>query len=440
MKRQILQQLQVWRQAKNRNPLILKGVRQCGKTFTLLEFAKTQFPGCHYINFEKQPELHAAFAGDLTPQNILQQLSFLLDVDINPKTELLIFDEIQACPRALTSLKYFAEEMPDLAVASAGSLLGLELNPASFPVGKVDFMSLYPMSFREFLWALDDNRSVEYLDALDRQTQISTVIHQHLWDRLKWYFITGGLPKVVDTFVQAKNNLYVAFNNVRKKQEDLIEAYYADIAKHAGKVNAMHIERVFKSVPTQLAKNQNSTAPRFQFAHIIPGVDRYQRLVGAVDWLKKAGLVIPVPIVGHIEMPLNAFTKEPLFKLYCFDVGILGAMNKLPPKVILDFDFGTYKGYFAENFIAEQLQMQKIDGLFCWQKNRAEIEFVTPFDDKIIPIEVKAGHITRAKSLEKYRALYKPAYSILMNANALSEDAKNKILFLQLYAANWLPL
>ena len=438
MKRHILRKLQAWQQAEDRNPLILKGVRQCGKTYSLKHFGETCFEHYFIINFERQRSLHTLFAGDLTPHKILEQLSFALKASINPKTDLVIFDEIQACPNALTSLKYFAEDMPELALCAAGSLLGLELTPTSFPVGKVDFLTLRPMSFAEFLLALEDSHSLNILNHFAPDTRLSDLVHQHLWERFKWYLICGGLPEVVKLFVTLHhNNLYEAFQKVRIKQNALIDAYYADIAKHAGKVNAMHIERVFQAVPAQLAKTQNSRAPRFQFTHIIPGIDRYQRLAGAIDWLNKAGLLISIPIINHIEIPLQAYVKPSLFKLYCFDVGILGAMNQLPPETILNFDFGSYKGYFAENYVAQHLMLETHAGIYCWQQQRSEIEFVKQFKDKIIPIEVKAGAIIKAKSLEKYCNIYQPDTAIILRGTNTPTTNSQYVTY-PLYLVEWL--
>lgn len=439
MKRHILQKLQDWKHSKNRKPLILKGVRQCGKTYSLKEFGKSNFRRAFIINFEKQESAHQIFEGDLSTTQILSDLEFYFNNTIDTEQDLLILDEIQNCPRAITSLKYFCEDLPSLAVCAAGSLLGLELTPESFPVGKVDFLSLYPMSFTEFLEALGDSRSVKLLSQINinqLEKTISPTAHQHLWERFKWYCITGGLPEVVKLFIEQSSSLFTAFKLAREKQDSLIKGYYADIAKHSGKQNAMHIERVFRAVPTQLAKTQNSQAPRFQFSNIIPGVDRYQRLVGAIDWLSKAGLIIQTPIIDHVELPLKASSKESLFKLYCFDTGILGAMNQLAPKAILNFDFGTYKGYFAENFVAQHLLLaQAQQDFFCWQKDRHEIEFIKTFENKIIPIEVKAGHITRAKSLDKYNELYQPELSIVLSSRMPENDRTLNRAFLPLYAA-----
>jgi predicted AAA+ superfamily ATPase len=439
MKRLISTQLASWKTSKSRKPLILKGVRQTGKTYQLKEFGKQAFAKCHYINFEKNERAHEIFDNDLNPIAILDNLSFLLQQPINIQQDLLIFDEIQACPRALTSLKYFSEDMSELALVSAGSLLGLHLNEASFPVGKVDFLVMKPMSFVEFLLADDDQRSIDMIDQAISSLSLSSIVHTHLWDKFKIYLVTGGLPEVVKTYIENKNDLFTALALVRKKQEELIYGYYSDIAKHSGKVNAMHIDRVWRAIPSQLAQSQNGSAKRFQFKGIIPGIDRFQRLANVIDWLLAAELITKVNIVEHVEQPLSAFTEDSFFKLYLFDVGILGALANLEPAVILAYNYGTYKGYFAENFIAQEFLAKDVKHLYSWQDNRAEIEFLYAYENKIIPIEVKSGFVTKNQSLNKYTEKYNPPYRVVFSAKNLNIDLKNDYYQLPLYMAHWFP-
>jgi len=457
MERYCYQDLLSWKQQERRKPLILMGVRQSGKTYLLLQFGAAEFPRVHYINFEKEPKLAQLFASSLDPAHLINALSFYLDTPIDRDHDLLIFDEVQACPAALTSLKYFQEEMAELALCCAGSLLGVHLTPVSFPVGKVDIMPLHPMSFSEFLLALGDHKALDFLNQCGLETQIPTVIHEHLWERLKWYFIVGGLPEVVDEFQrsyggtvssrrmgrrssqQPHYDLYAAFNRVRTKQEGLILSYYADVAKHSGKINALHIDRVWRSVPSQLARAQNGSASKFQFKGIVPGIDRYQRLAGAIDWLTAAGLAVRVPIVNHAELPLMAYAAENRFKMYLFDVGILGALSNLPPKVILGYNYGTYKGYFAENFVAQELTCAG-HSLYSWQERRAEIEFLFVSDDGILPIEVKSGWVTKANSLGAFAKKYHPLYRTIMSAKNLRIDKKIGLYGYPLYLAFRFPM
>lgn len=437
MKRLIFDQLKAWTTQKNRKPLIIKGVRQSGKTFILKEFGKSQFPAYHYINFEEKLAAHDLFKKDLDPIRIVSDLHFLLGTSIDEKKDLIIFDEIQACPAALTSIKYFAEKTPEITLCCAGSLLGLHLNEGSFPVGKVDLLEMRPMCFAEFLMALKDDKSLELLNHVHTHHSISDIAHQHLWEQFKHYLIVGGLPEVVAVFCEYKENLFEAFTHVRAKQNELVAGYYSDFAKHAGKINAMHIDRTWRAVPTQLARKTDGSASRFQFKGIVPGIDRYQRLAGAIDWLKAAELIIKAHVIEHVELPLTAYAKENQFKLYMFDVGILGALADLPPKAILDYDFGTYKGYYAENFVAQELIVSGTRNLFSWEHNRAEIEFLHVHDSQIIPIEVKSGWVLNNQSLNKYAEKYHPPFRATMSARPLHVDLKNQYIQCPIYMAWW---
>jgi predicted AAA+ superfamily ATPase len=420
--------------------LILMGVRQTGKTYLLKQFGAEQFPACHYINFEHHPKANQLFAAGFDPKQILTDLSFILGQPINTNTDLVIFDEIQACPAALTSLKYFSENMAELALCSAGSLLGLHLGDTSFPVGKVDFFHLRPMCFAEFLEAVNDQASLQYLNNLHSSSTMSLVVHEHLWEQFKRYLVVGGLPEAVQTYIEHQTNLFTALQQVREKQKALIFGYYADIAKHAGKVNAMHIDRVWQSIPTQLAKAQDHTTGRFQFKGIIPGIDRYHRLANVFDWLQAAELIIRVPIISTVALPLSAYVEDSRFKCYLFDIGILGALSDLSPQTILSYDYGTYKGYFVENFIAQELTTRHSTRLYSWEENRAEVEFLLPQDNAIIPIEVKSGAITRSQSLNKYVEKYHPPTRVVFNAKPMMISNEHHYQHYPLYMAYWFSL
>lgn len=441
MRRNILQNLKFWQGEKSRQPLILRGARQIGKSYILHEFGKTCFSQYHYLNFENNKKAYSIFEEDLKPVEIIQKLEFHFQKDIDIENDLLVFDEIQDCPRALTSLKYFCEDMPELAVCAAGSLLGMHLSQVSFPVGKVQFLNMYPMSFMEFLDGIGDARSYDFLKNVKAdEAKIPSVIHQHLWEQLKKYFIVGGLPAVVNVYREQQDKLFSALQDVRKKQDSLLDTYYADIAKHSGKENSMHIERVLKNVPAQLAKEESSS--RFKFKDVVPGVDRYAGLVGCIDWLQKAGLIIRVPIANSAKLPLSAYLKESIFKLFIFDVGILGALSNLSPEAILDYDYGTYKGYFAENFVAQEFAFAqaRADRIYAWKEGRSELEFLREIGSKVYPIEVKAGSNTRARSLQIFAERYKPEYRTIMSAKNLNIDDTNKVHNYPLYLAAQFPL
>ena len=392
MQRKMMSRLLEWKKDKDRKPLLLKGVRQVGKTHLLKEFGKENFPFTHYFNFEKQPALAKIFEADLDPKRILDELSFQANSPIHIGKDLVIFDEIQEVPKALTSLKYFQEDCPELHLCSAGSLLGLHLSSASFPVGKVTFETLRPMSFEEFLMATQD-KGLSLLQKMTSKDKISELQHAHLWQQLKRYFVVGGLPEAVATYCKHKDNLFEALSLVRKKQDDLLKSYYADIAKHSGKVNAMHIDRVFRSVPMQLSQAQEDSITRFKFKGVVPGISHYDRLASAIDWLEAAGLVIKVHIVNKALLPFKGYGKENFFKMLIFDVGILGSMSDLPPQTILDADYGSYKGYFAENFVAQELIGHGREDLFSWQEQLAEVEFLLEVLGRVIPVEPKNGSL-----------------------------------------------
>ncbi|MCB1118937.1 MAG: ATP-binding protein [Chlamydiia bacterium] len=420
MDRKILQELVAWKGKKGRKPLLLKGVRQVGKTYILEHFGNAYFSKVHLFNFEKNSKLATLFEEDLSPESLINQLMYHSNQTINPEKDLVIFDEIQACPRALTSLKYFQEDMPQLALCAAGSLLGVYLTPVSFPVGKVDMLTMYPMTFEEFLFAIGEERSLEWIEKLGRTSTLPNMVHDRLWEYLKWYFIVGGLPEAVKIFRDERQDLFSSFLAVRKKQKELITAYYADMTKHAGKVNAMHLDRIFSSIPIQLAQAQDGSAKRFRFQGVVPNINRYSRLIGAIDWLLAAGLITKVPICHYAKFPLKAFTQENFFKLYIFDIGILGALSELPPKVIMEANYGTYKGYLAENYVAQAFLRPAEGSLVCWQEKSAEVEFLRVIDDVIIPVEVKSGWVTKAKSLSIFDQKYHPPYRVIFSGKPFS--------------------
>jgi predicted AAA+ superfamily ATPase len=296
----------------------------------------------------------------------------------------------------------------------------------------VTFEVLRPLSFEEFLWAMED-RSLPILASLEKNGSLPEIVHEHLWSLLKSYFIVGGLPESVATYIAYKDNPFEAFSRVRKKQEDLLNSYYADIAKHAGKVNAMHIDRVLRSIPEQLQQVLDGSIARFKFKGVVPGISHYDRLASAIDWLELAGLVLKVPIVNTGNLPFKAYAKENFFKLLLFDVGMLGSMSGLSPKTILDYDYGSYKGFFAENFVAEELISK--EPLFSWQEKAAELEFLIELEGKVIPIEVKSGADVKAKSLQTFSDKYNPPFKIIFSGRPMKKDLSRKTFYYPLYLA-----
>lgn len=437
MKRTIELQLKKWLDAQNRQPLILFGARQVGKTYSLKQFGKDHFNRAHYFNFEEDPNLATIFEQDFKVDRIISALSFHLDAPIE-KTDLIIFDEIQECSKALTALKYFAENRPGQPVCAAGSLMGVKVARGSFPVGKVQYLWLRPMTFREFLLGIDDKKGYDAFGLLETSKRSEKTVHDYLWQRLKEFYVTGGLPRAVLTYQQNGDSKVEAFQKVRTLQAGLVKDYISDFAKHSGKINAVHIQRIFENVPMQLSRYFDGSVKRYKFKEALPNKKGYAQLAGPIEWLVKSGLVHQVKICNRAEIPLESFCKENRFRLYLFDVGLLGCMLQIPPAVMMAQDYGITKGYFAENFVAQALLHGQEERLYGWQENQAEIEFLKVMADAIIPIEVKAGTRTQAKSLKAYRDRYDPPYAIKISGKALHIDDKERCRRYPLYMAECL--
>lgn len=436
MKRLVLDKLIEWRNADNRKPLVLNGARQVGKTYLLKEFGKNFYRKLHYLNFEDDESLHKVFEHSLKPQKIIDTLKIDFELDLDIESDLIFFDEIQTCPKALTSLKYFCEDLPQVHIVSAGSLLGIKLGKSGFPVGKIDSLELHPMNFSEFLLALGKKDYFEKIQQLKIDTEVSEITALKLWELLRWYFIVGGLPEVVEIFVKKHHDLPEALSSVREAQYLLIQAYNSDIAKHSGKVNSMHIEGLFTNAALQLGREENDGAEKFKLKDAIPGIEEYSRLENALNWLIKTGLIIKVPILKQVAIPLKAYIEENKFKLFIFDVGILGALADIKAYSILNYDYGTYKGFFAENFVAQELVAadSRSDRLFCWHGRSSEIEFVRDHEGHIVPLEVKSGTNTKSKSLSVFIEKYQPKLSVKISARKFQFNKVNHRLSLPLYA------
>ena len=437
MKRSLTARLEAWKQVESRKPILLQGARQVGKTYLLEQFGNDHFQAFHRFDFAEEPALCSIFDADLRPERIVRDLGLARDTDIDLEQDLLILDEIQRCPKALASLKYFAEKMPQAFVCGSGSLLGLGLSEDLFPVGKVERLQLYPMTFREFLLGMGCERLEEARSSATRHAPLPEVVHNKLWEYYKYYLVTGGLPEVVSTFRQHFDRLPEAFTQTRRLQYSLIEDYTNDIAKHSGKLKAVRIESVFRSVPIQLAR-ETCGVHKFVFRGVLDTGSRYSTLEGPIAWLKKAGLVHKVMISSRAELPFDATANERRFKLYMFDVGLLGAMLELTPKTIFAYDYGHYKGYFAENAVLTELVARWHRSPHCWQSGTSEIEFLLDIDGEVVPVEVKAGINTKAKSLSVFRAKFRPRHSLLLTAAPMASmgDAS---AHLPLYLADRFP-
>jgi len=315
--------------------------------------------------------------------------------------------------------------MPELALCAAGSLLGVTLHMDSFPVGKVQFLDMHPLSFDEFLDGVGKERLAELIRKHDLTQPLPETAHEQLWELWKRYLVVGGLPEAVNHYRERQENLYEAVQMVRKTQRDLLDAYLADMAKHCGKTNALHIEKLWRNVPAQLAQAQNGSAGKFKLREGIPGIRGYERLSAPLDWLEGANLLIRVPIIDAVGVPLFGYVKENRFKLYFFDVGLLGSMSGVAPATFLNYDFGSYQGYVAENFVAQELRAAGDKTLYCWQGRTAEVEFLLEKEGEIMPVEVKSGWVTQSKSLKVYAERYHPSKTYILSANNIDALVKS---------------
>ena len=430
MERAIYNSLLEWKRSTARKPLVLSGVRQSGKTYILKEFGRREFRRTHYINFEKSPHLAAIFDDDLSPRKIFERLSLNLDEDINLTEDLIIYDEAQNCPKAINSLKYVEEDEPRAAVCSAGSLIGLTVGEESFPVGKVNFMRMFPMTFREFLGAAKPKLAAAFDDMMEKGS-IPPESHRALWCEMTRYHIVGGLPEAVSVYL-SHDDLPSALKAARNAQTEILRGYQADFAKHSGKINAGHIVRVFDAVPLLLAKAIDGSVSRFRFKGVVPGRSKLSHLEGPIDWLIKAGLLVKSSLVEKPAIPLNAYASENLFKLYMFDVGMLCCMLDLPFESVLDQNYGSVKGYFAENLVAQELTAYDQKPLYWWRGRESEVEFMRVFAGKIIPLEVKSGACVKSRSLAAYNEKHSPPFMVRLsglNIDTRSDFPRNYPLY-----------
>ena len=406
MNRLLMKDLLAWKHKKNRLPLILKGARQVGKTWLLHEFGRTAFDDVLSVDLEKTPGLKDVFDGDISPKRILDLLGALHGKRIEPQKTLLILDEIQEVPRALTALKYFAEAAPEYAVCCAGSLLGIALHEnTSFPVGKVDFLSLQPLDFEEFLLANGEEALVEFV----RESgicEIPQVIVEKLRDYLKLHLVIGGMPAAVHTWIEARD-----FSAVEKRQRDILETYEHDFSKHAPQRIVPRLRQLWNSIPSQLSKENK----KFVYGLLREGA-RARDYEEAMLWLLDSGLLRKVGRITKAALPLQAYEDPRAFKLYHLDVGLLRAMSELPPSAIVDGMkiFEEFKGALAEQFVLSELAGKKaVRSIRYWASDAtAELDFVFAFGNAIYPLEVKSGRNPRSKSLQVYRERYKPRLSI----------------------------
>lgn len=405
MKRFALERLKEWKEKPNRKPLIIRGARQVGKTWLMKEFGKTFFEKVAYVNFDSNTRMQQVFDGEINIERIVLAISAETGISVNPENTLLIFDEVQEVPKALSSLKYFCENAPEYAVVAAGSLLGVALHKGtSFPVGKVDFMDLYPLTFQEFLCALGEERFVEILRGKD--TDMVTMFKSKYIDRLREYYFVGGMPEVVQTYVDTKD-----FNQVREIQKDLLNYYQQDFSKHAEISLVPRLNLVWNSIPMQLAKENK----KYIYGQVRKGA-RAKDFELAIQWLLDCGLIHKVHRIEKPALPLKAYMNLDIFKIYLLDVGLLMAMTGLNTQVIIDGNriFTEFKGALTEQYILQQLIAgENVEPYYYSAENsKGEIDFILQGNTSVIPLEVKAEENLRAKSLKAFCEKYKPKYAV----------------------------
>jgi predicted AAA+ superfamily ATPase len=398
--------LLLWKNAESRKPLLLDGARQVGKSYLLEHiFGREFFRKVHKFDFREQKELSSVFEESLDPKRILDSLQLIAQEKFNMEEDLIFLDEIGECQGALDSLKYFAEKMPKIFLCSSGSNLGLI---KSFPVGKTLNIELFPMSFFEFLIASESDLLIEqYLS-----DSISQIRHKKLWSSLLDYLYVGGMPEAVRAWT-THENIIDRVTSVRQIHKDLILGYQRDFGKYKGQENALHIESVFLNIPTQLQRVVDASVKRFEFKSVIERKHRYQELRGPLDWLEKSKLISRNHIVtSEPKIPLRALSKDNIFKCFFFDVGLLNHLLEMDYREIIHQE-NSYRGYVAENFIQNELLTQGISPTYSWTERNSEIEFLLKSQNgDIIPMEIKSGVRTRAKSLAVYKEKYKPVKTI----------------------------
>lgn len=401
MYRIAIELLKNWKEKKNRKPMIIRGARQVGKTWLMKEFGKTSYENYIYISFDNNQRMQELFSHDLDIERIITGIELYAGQKIKPESMLLIFDEIQEVPMALTSLKYFNENAPQYQIVAAGSLLGVALHPGtSFPVGKVEFMDLYPLNFKEFMMAMGKGQYVEQL--VQGKFDMVTTFRQTYIDMLKYYYFVGGMPEVVLNFTEHMN-----FNEARDIQERILAAYEQDFSKHAPNEVVPRIRMLWNSIPAQLTKENK----KFIYGLIREGA-RAKEYELAMLWLSDCGLVHVVHRVTTPNIPLKAYEDLKAFKLFLLDVGLLSCMVRLKQDTLLDGNllFKEIKGALTEQYVLQQLKTIKGLQTYYWSNDRgnAEIDFVVDTGDVILPIEVKAEVNLQAKSLKAYRDKFNP--------------------------------
>ena len=406
MERNVLDELKHWKQSEWRKPLVIQGARQVGKTWIMREFGRREYQHTAYLSFVDTPHAASIFEGGYDVEGVMQAISLMTGVPVEPGNTLVVLDEIQECERALNALKFFRENAPQYHIMAAGSLLGVAVRQRqmSFPVGQVDFLHLHPLNFREFLAALGEENLVETLEKANEK--LLRVIHGKLVNRLKEYLYVGGMPEVVSIYARSRD-----FSEVRRVQLQIIQGYENDFSKYTAPRDVPRIHAVWNSVPIQLARENR----KFVYKYLGEGA-RAREYEMAVEWLILCGLLHRVRRISKPGVPLAAYEAPNAFKLYGIDCGLLGAMARLDSRSMVENNaiFEEFKGALTEQFVLQELLSSTDWKLAYWEPENgmAEVDFVAQAGNEVIPIEVKAGVNLRARSLASYRARYEPTVSL----------------------------
>lgn len=430
MTRIALESLKAWKEKPDRKPLVIRGARQVGKTWLMKEFGRAEYGKSAYINFDSNPRMLNLFKNDLDIERILTGLRIETGCNIDAHDTLIIFDEIQECPAALSSLKYFCESAPEYHIIAAGSLLGVALHAGtSFPVGKIEFLDLYPLDFMEFLLASGKSDLAGLIAR--REISLINTFRDTFVELLKTYYFSGGMPEVLEAFISDHN-----YAKVREIQKRILETYELDFSKHAPSGLVPRLRMVWNSIPSQLVKENR----KFVYGLIREGA-RAKEYESALAWLCDSGLAYRIARVSKPAIPLPAYEDIHAFKLFMFDIGLLGAMSGLDNRTLLEGNavFQEFKGALTEQFVLQQLKTMKDMRIFYWsaEKSEAEVDFILQSGGRIVPLEVKAEENLRAKSLKSYRERYSPTLSIRASMSNYRRD--DWLLNIPLYMINILP-
>ncbi len=431
MKRDLYARLLSWKSSPRRKPLVLQGARQVGKTWLLKAFGNSEYDHLASFNFDEDPGLDDLFQGSLEPSTLIERLSAYDNERIKPGATLIVLDEIQESPGALNSLKYFCEKAGQYHVIAAGSLLGIKLTRTKpFPVGKVNFLHLYPMTFFEFLTAVGKLNLRRVVEEHTSFTPLLRPFHDELIDLLRIYYYTGGMPEVVSSYLATRD-----FSIVRDTQKEILQSYALDFSKHAPSSDVMKISQIWESIPTHLSRENK----KFTFSTLSKNA-RARAYENALQWLVDAGLIYKSYNVSIPGVPLEGYAEHHIFKLFMLDTGLLGAMLDLTPKTIVEGNklFTHFKGAFVENYVAQELRARHERQLYYWtSRGRAEIDFIVAKDEEVLPLEVKSGMVKRSKSLGEYGKRYKP--SLLSRTSQSNFSTSRGICNYPLYAASLFP-